>query len=168
MFAASTARGGRSLLTASAVAAVTGLLLLVANGGRALPSAEGHGVVGPDPIVIEDTGAHAPLAEQAPAKIIVDPPKPEPLARGVAFLQFRTENLQIAPVFGPAAAAVSPRIGHLHVTLDDAPWHWAHTSNDPVIVAVLDPGPHKILFELSDANHNVLAEEVVRFEVPRP
>lgn len=71
------------------------------------------------------------------------------------------------PVFGPAAANVSPRIGHLHVTLDDAPWHWAHTSNDPVIVAPLPPGPHNILIELADANHNVLAKEVVKFEVPR-
>jgi hypothetical protein len=71
------------------------------------------------------------------------------------------------PVFGPAAAAVSPRIGHLHLTLDDASWHWGHTSNDPVIVAVLPPGPHKILFELADANHKVLAQEVLKFEVPQ-
>ena len=53
------------------------------------------------------------------------------------------------------------------MTLDDAPWHWAHTSNDPLIVADLPPGPHKILIELADANHKVLAKEVVRFEVPR-
>jgi hypothetical protein len=71
------------------------------------------------------------------------------------------------PVFGPAAAAVSPRIGHLHVTLDDASWHRGHTSNDPAIVAVLAPGPHKILFELADPNHKVLAQEVVKFEVPQ-
>ena len=71
------------------------------------------------------------------------------------------------PVFGPAAASVSPRIGHLHVTVDDTPWHWAHTSNDPVIVAPLTPGPHKILLELVDANHMVLAQESVKFEVPK-
>jgi hypothetical protein len=91
----------------------------------------------------------------------------EPLAQGVAIIQFRTENLQIVPVFGPAATAVSPRIGHLHVTLDNAAWHWAHTSNDPVLVAVLPPVPHQILFELADANHRVLAQEVVKFDVPR-
>ena len=89
------------------------------------------------------------------------------MAKGVAIIQFRTENLQIVPVFGPAAATVSPRIGHLHVTLDDAPWHWGHTSNDPVIVAPLPPGPHNILIELADADHKVLAKEVVKFEVPR-
>src|SRR5262249_36898179 len=142
-----------------------GIVLVAAVGGRAFPSAEARDPVVSAPIPKENS-AYATLAEQPPAKIIVDPPKPEPLARGVAIFQFRTENLQIVPVFGPAAAAVSPRIGHLHVTLDDADWHWAHTSNDPVIVAVLRPGPHKILFELAGANHKVLAEEVVKFEVP--
>jgi hypothetical protein len=155
MFAASTARAGRSILTASTVAVISGLILLATIGGQALPSAQADGPT-----------ASAALAEQAPAKIVVDHPKPEPLARGVAILQFRTENLQIVPVFGPAAAAVSPRLGHLHMTLDDAPWHWVHTSNDPVIVGYLSPGPHKILFELADPNHKILAQEVVKLEVP--
>jgi len=153
MSAASTFPARRSILTASAVTAVTALVLLA--GGRDLPSAEAR------------HPANAPNAEQPPAKIIVDPLKPELLADGVAIVQFRTENVQIVPVFGPAAATVSPRLGHLHVTLDDAPWHWGHTSNDPVIVAPLPPGPHKILIELADANHQVLAKEVVKFEVPR-
>ena len=162
MFAASRFRIRRSILAASAVAAITGLLLLA--GGQTLPFAEARN---PVPTVREGHAANAPKAEQPPAKLVVDPPKPELLAEGVAIVQFRTEKLQIVPVFGPAAAAVSPRIGHLHVTLDDAPWHWAHTSNDPVIVAPLPPGPHNILIELADANHNVLAKEVVKFEVPR-
>jgi hypothetical protein len=164
MFAASRARTGRSILAASAAAAVSGLVLLAAIGGQAFPSAEAQS---PAPTPMADPAPVAPLVQQPPAKILVDPPKPEPLARGVALIQFRTENLQIVPVFGPAAAAVSPRIGHLHLTLDDASWHWAHTSNDPVIVAVLPPGPHKILFELADSNHKVLAREVVKFEVPQ-
>jgi hypothetical protein len=167
MYAASTARAGRSILPVSAVAAISGLVLLATIGGQALRSAEPDSPVGRVATPTKHSAAPSPLAEQPPAKIIVDPPKPEPLTRGVAILQFRTENLQIVPVFGPAAAAVSPRIGHLHITLDDAPWHWGHTSNDPVIVAVLIPGPHRILFELADPNHNVLAQEVVKFEVPR-
>ena len=166
MFAASTFRTQRSILAASAVAAVTGLVLL-AGWGQALPSAEDQRPAGLVPTAREIPPANAPKAEQPPAKIIVDPPKPELLAKGVAIIQFRTENLQIVPVFGPAAATVSPRIGPLHVTLDDAPWHWGHTSNDPVIVAPLPPGPHKILIELADADHKVLAKEVVKFEVPR-
>src|SRR3989442_1225868 len=66
-----------------------------------------------------------PLQGEPPAKIIVDSPRAEPLSRGVLFIPYRTENLQIVPVFGPAALAVSPRIGHIHVTVDDARWHWA-------------------------------------------
>jgi Family of unknown function (DUF6130) len=122
MYAAATFPTRRNILTASAVASVTALVLLAA-GGRALPSAGAQYKATPDPTAREGRAANAPNAEQPPAKIIVDPPKPEPLARGVVIIQFRTENLQVVPVFGPAAAAVSPRIGHLHVTLDDAPWH---------------------------------------------
>ena len=108
-----------------------------------------------------------PSAEQPPAKIIIDPPQPDRLARGVVFIQYRTENLQILPVFGPAALAVAPRIGHIHVTLNDAPWRWADASGGPLIVSDLAPGPHKIQIELASANHEPLAQSVVEFEVPR-
>jgi Family of unknown function (DUF6130) len=53
---------------------------------------------------------------QASARIVVDPPSPEPLARGVVVLQYRADNIRIVPVFRAAALAVSPRVGHLHVT----------------------------------------------------
>jgi len=59
---------------------------------------------------------------QPAAKIVVDAPLPEPLSRGVVFIQYRTENLQIVPVFGPQALDVSPRVGHLHVAVDGASW----------------------------------------------
>lgn len=165
MFAVPTAPTRRSVLTASAVAAVSALALLAA-GGQALPPSEAQPPAGLVPTAREGHAAGAPNADQPPAKLIVNPPKPELLAEGVAIVRFRTENAQIVPVFGPDAAKVSPRVGHLHVTLDDAPWHWAHTSNDPVIVAPLPPGPHKILIELAGADHKVLAKEVVKFEVP--
>jgi hypothetical protein len=105
--------------------------------------------------------------DEAPAKLIIDPPNPEPLARGVIYIQYRTENLRIMPVFGPAALAISPRIGHIHVTVDDLPWHWASASGGPVIVDGLSPGQHKILFELVDANHKPFTRKVVTVEVPR-
>ena len=38
------------------------------------------------------------------------------------------ENMRIAPVFGPGALSVSPRVGHIHVTVDEAPWRWADAS----------------------------------------
>jgi Family of unknown function (DUF6130) len=53
---------------------------------------------------------------------IIDPPLEEPLMHGRVVIQYRAENLRIVPVFGPAALAVSPRIGHIHVTVDDSPW----------------------------------------------
>jgi hypothetical protein len=81
-------------------------------------------------------------------------------------IQYRAENLHIVPVYGPAALAVSPRIGHLHLTLDDLPWHWVDASNEPLTVVGLPPGPHKIRLELANANHMVLDTQVVTFVVP--
>jgi hypothetical protein len=95
-----------------------------------------------------------PLATpQPPAKIIVDPPLAGPLSQGMVFIQYRAENLRIVPVFGPNALDVSPRIGHIHVIVDDAPWHWADTSGEPLILVGLPPGPHKVQIILANANH---------------
>jgi hypothetical protein len=60
--------------------------------------------------------------EQPPARIIVDPPLRGPLSEGKVFIEYRVVNLRIEPVFGPKALAVSPRIGHIHVTVGGAPW----------------------------------------------
>jgi hypothetical protein len=104
---------------------------------------------------------------QPPAKIVVDQPLAEPLSRGVVFIQYRTENLQIVPVFGPKALDVSPRIGHLHVAVDGAPWVWAETGGGPLIVAGLPAGPHKIEITLVNANHQPLDRSVVvEFVIP--
>ena len=40
------------------------------------------------------------IPNEPPAKLIVDPPIPEQLAQGRVFIQYRTENLRILPVFG--------------------------------------------------------------------
>jgi len=101
------------------------------------------------------------------AKIVVDPPLAEPLSRGVVFIQYRTENLQIVPVFGPKALDVTPRIGHLHVAVDGAPWVWAETGGGPLIVAGLPAGPHKVEITLVNANHQPLDRTVVvEFVIP--
>lgn len=116
-------------------------------------------IVGPAGVV--------PLREpQAPARIIVDPPLAGPLARGQVFIQYRADNLRIQPVFGPNALDVSPRIGHIHVTVDRAPWHWADASGEPVILVGLPPGPHEVEFILADANHMPLDRAVIAFTVP--
>ena len=108
-----------------------------------------------------------PLAEAQPiARLYVDPPLAAPLARGVVVLQYRAENIRIVPVFGSAATGVSPRIGHLHVSVDDLPWVWADASGVPVIIQNLPPGPHRVLVELADADHQILDHRLVEFLVP--
>jgi hypothetical protein len=59
------------------------------------------------------------IDNEPPPKLIVDPPLPEPLAQGRVFIQYRTENLRVLPVFGTGALDVSPRIGHIHITVDE-------------------------------------------------
>jgi hypothetical protein len=106
--------------------------------------------------------------EPAP-KLIVDPPLAEGLAQGVFWAQYRVENLRIVPVFGAGAVDVSPRIGHLHITVDDLPWWWADASdNNTVAIAGLPPGEHKVKIELVDSSHNVFPGQVVtlNFTVP--
>jgi quercetin dioxygenase-like cupin family protein len=69
-------------------------------------------------------------------------------------------------VFGPDALTVSPRVGHLHVTVDDSAWRWADASGNPIILMGLSAGPHKVLLELEDANHHTLDQAEVKFVVP--
>lgn len=113
---------------------------------------------GPAPVV--------PLESEPPARLVVDPPIPEALARGRVYIQYRAENLRIVQVFGLAALSVSPRIGHVHVTVDDLPWHWADASGEQLILTGLPVGPHKVLLELVNANHKTIDEKTVEFVVP--
>ncbi|OUM03949.1 DUF6130 family protein [Variovorax sp. JS1663] len=107
-----------------------------------------------------------PIESEAPPGLVVYPALPEPLARGVIILQHRTENFRIIPIFGKEASEVSPRVGHLHVTVDDGPGTWAHTSGDPIIVVGLKPGPHKLRVELADPTHKILGSQTVEVTVP--
>jgi len=108
------------------------------------------------------------IENEAPARLIVDPPLPEPLAAGHVFIQYRAENLRVVPVFGKGALGVSPRLGHVHITVDDAPWHFVDTSGETIILVGLPPGPHKVLIELADPTHKVITSEAVKFTVPEP
>jgi hypothetical protein len=114
---------------------------------------------GPSPLVA--------IENEPPPKLIVDPPLAEQLARGLVFMQYRTENLRVVPVFGKGALDVSPRIGHVHVTVDDAPWHFVDASGETLIVVGLKPGPHKVLVELADPTHRVIDRQTVSFVVPQ-
>jgi hypothetical protein len=118
-------------------------------------------VKGPTPLVA--------VPNEAPAKLIVDPPIPEQLAQGRVFIQYRTEDLRILPVFGNAALTVSPRLGHLHYYVDDQSWPTVDTSGETVVLVGLKPGPHKVKLELADATHKPIpgASQVVEFTVPQ-
>jgi hypothetical protein len=108
------------------------------------------------------------IPNETSAKLIVDPPIPEQLALGRVFIQYRTENLRVLPVFGTAALAVSPRIGHLHYYVDGQSWPIVDTSGETVVLVGLKPGPHSVKFELADATHRPIpgAAQVVDFTVP--
>jgi hypothetical protein len=143
--------------TLAAVAAGT----VLATSGFAHDDHSARAIRGPSPYVAVEN-------EPAP-KLIVDPPLPEGLAIGVFWAQYRVENVRIAQVFGEGALKVSPRLGHLHITVDDLPWWWADASdNNTVDIAGLPPGEHKVKIALVDANHNVFPGQVVtvNFTVP--
>jgi hypothetical protein len=112
---------------------------------------------------------YAAIENEPAPKLIVDPPIPEVLAQGIFWAQYRVENVRILPVFGTGALQASPRIGHLHITVDDLPWWWADASdNNTVDIAGLPPGPHKVTIALVDTNHNPFPGQVVTlaFTVP--
>ena len=107
------------------------------------------------------------IEHEPPPRLVVDAPLPEPLARGLVFIQYRAENLRIVPVFGQGALQVSPRIGHVHITVDDAPWHFVDASGETIIVVGLEPGSHKVLVELADPTHHVIDRQTVSFVIPK-
>ena len=96
------------------------------------------------------------IENEAPPRLIVDDALPDLLAQGVVWIQWRVENVHIVPVFGKAALNVSPRVGHLHIHMDDLPWLWADASNiNTIDLADVPPGRHKVRIELVDANHQL-------------
>lgn len=115
-------------------------------------------VRGPSPLVA--------LENEPPPRLIVDPPLAEPLSHGRVFIQYRTENIRIVPVFGQGALAVSPRLGHLHISVDDAPWHFVDASGETLVLVGLPAGPHRVLIELADPTHRVITSKTVEFVVP--
>ncbi len=109
------------------------------------------------------------IENEPAAKLIVDPPLPGALAQGRFLAQYRVENVRILQAFGPGALSVSPRIGHLHINVNDLPWTWADASdNNTVDIGGFPPGEHKVKIDLVDSNHQVLNGQsfVTTFTVP--
>lgn len=109
------------------------------------------------------------ITNEAPPSLSIDPPIADGLARGVFWAQYRVENIRIIPVFGPGALKVSPRVGHLHITVDDLPWWWPEASgNNTIDIAGFPPGPHKVRISLMNSNHQVFPgqSKTIKFTIP--
>jgi hypothetical protein len=149
-----------------AVAAAVGAALLALPGPT-----EPSKVSAPPQSAREVRGAtpYAPIENEPAPKLIVDVPLPDLLDQGIVWIQYRTENVRIVPVFGKGALSVSPRVGHLHVRVDDLPWLWADASDlNTIDIAGVPPGEHKVHIDLVDANHQVFPgqSKTVKFTVP--
>jgi len=110
------------------------------------------------------------IKNEPAAKLIVDAPLPDLLDQGIVWIQWRAENVHIVPVFGKGALGASPRVGHLHIRVDDVPWLWADASDiNTIDLAGMPAGPHKIQIDLVNANHEVFPgqSKTVAFTVPK-
>lgn len=108
-----------------------------------------------------------PIENQPAPRLMVEPPLAGPLAQGIVFIPYRVENLQILPLAGPVARTLSPRVGHLHITVDDQPWFWADFGqSNTVVLAGFPRGQHKVRIDLVDAEGNVFTTQTVSFNAP--
>jgi hypothetical protein len=91
---------------------------------------------------VRGASPYVAIENEPPPKLIVDPtPLAEGRPIGLVWIQYRVENVHIVPVFGAGALNVSPRIGHLHIHVDDLPWGWVEASdNNTISVAAADNG----------------------------
>ena len=138
-----------------------GAVVLIGSTAAAAPAQTAREIRGASPYVA--------IVNEAPPQLFVDPPLSEGLKIGVFWAQYRVENLHIVPVFGPNAVQASPRIGHLHVIVDDLPWWWADASdNNTLDIAGLPPGQHKVTIQLVNANHEIVPGQVkvIEFTIP--
>jgi len=122
---------------------------------------------------IRGASPYAAIENEPAPKLVLDPtPLPTGLAHGIVWIQYRVENVHIVPVFGTGAISVSPRVGHLHVHIDDVPWGWVEAGdNNTISVAGLPPGQHKMFVDLVNSEHHVFpgcteCKQSVTFTVP--
>jgi|ERR1700741_649239 len=109
------------------------------------------------------------VANEPAVSLTVLPPLPGPLAKNVVFIPYRLENLRIVPVGGAAAGQISPRVGHLHIQLDDQPWQWAdYGGSNTIILVGLPRGEHKVRIEAVDPEGKPFTAQTVTFTVPGP
>ena len=108
------------------------------------------------------------VANEPAPSLTVWPPVPGPLAQGVVFIPYRLENLRIVPVGGASAREISPRVGHLHISLDDLPWQWVdYGGSNTVILVGLARGEHKLRIEAVDPEGKLFIATPFRISAAR-
>jgi uncharacterized protein DUF6130 len=139
----------------------TGLKRAIATAGVAALALSGANALAQSTVVNFDN-------EPAPSLTVLAP-LAGPLAQGVVFIPYRLENLRIVPVGGATAREISPRVGHLHITLDDLPWQWAdYGGSNTVILVGLPRGEHKVRIEAVDPEGRPYVARTISFAVPTP
>ena len=112
---------------------------------------------------------YAAIENEPAPRLIVDPPLPEPLAKGIFQAQYRVENLRIVPVFGAGPSRSLHASGICTSPSTTCPGGGrTRATTIRSDVAGLPPGEHKVKIELVDANHNVFPGQAVTvtFTVP--
>ena len=150
-------------------------LCVIPMGGLAFAAVAGGALLATDAFAqsareLRGSTPYLAIENEPPPKLIVDPPLAAGLAQGIVWIQYRTENCRILPVFGKEGQKVSPRVGHLHVRVDDLPWLWADTSDSNTIdIGGMPPGEHKVTIELVDSMHQVYPgqSKTVKFTIPK-
>ncbi|GAB7539909.1 DUF6130 family protein [Burkholderia sp. 3C] len=141
-----------------AAALLAGLL------GTTSAHAADPGSLPPPPGVIADVPA------PAQPHLTLFKPRADVLKDGYVYLAFRVDNLSILPLYtdihGKGATTLKPRIGHLHVFVDDSKWSWIHAQSDAIYFGPLPTGPHTVRIELVDASHSVIETRTTHFVVP--
>jgi hypothetical protein len=153
----------KRLMTATATLLVSGFLTVISGTATAADAA----LTPPSAKAIRGASTYVEIENEPPPKLFVDQPLAEGLAIGIVWIQYRVENLRIVPVFGQGATKVSPRVGHLHITVDNLPWWWADASdNNTIDIAGLPPGEHTVRIELVNPNHKIYETRIVKFNLP--
>jgi hypothetical protein len=119
-----------------------------------------------------DASPNAGASSQAEAtpKLTLMPPRADVLKDGFVYLPFKVENMTILPLYteihGADVTKLHPKIGHLHVMVDNSGWSWIHALTDPIYFGPLSKGSHTISIELVDAAHAVIEVQSIKVVVP--
>ena len=96
--------------------------------------------------------------------------QPMPALGPVAIVKFTTDNFKIDSVdkghgsITDMATQEHPDHGYVQVTVDDSPWFFIHSDNDPIVVSGLSPGKHSVKLQLVGPNYAAIgAAQTVNF-----